>query len=176
MVTASSTPVSPTDVTRWTRLHIALHWLVVVLIAAQFFDGEWMAELFDASTDGTAVSGTATVFGYLHMATGIAVFLAISTRLWDRRAHGRPPHPPGEPNWAQTLAKITQTLLYATVLAMPVAGLIAWLTGNHELADLHGLAAEALLVLVALHVAGALANHFWFKTDVLRRMLPGHGR
>ena len=125
MATASSAPLPDSSVTRWTSLHIALHWLVVALIALQFFDGEWMGELFDASTEGAVASGTATTFGYLHMATGITVFLAICARIWDHRAHGRPPHPPGEPSWAQTLARLTQTLLYATVLAMPVAGLIA---------------------------------------------------
>ena len=35
---------------------------------------------------------------------------------------------------------------------------------------------NVLMAFVALHIAGALANHFWFKTDVLRRILPGQGR
>lgn len=104
------------------------------------------------------------------------MFIAIGARIWDRRTHGRPPHPSGEPGWAAKLATVTQTLLYATLLAMPVAGLIAWLTGNEQIGDLHALASELLIALLVLHVAGALANHFWFKTDVLRRMMPGQGR
>jgi cytochrome b561 len=28
-----------------------------------------------------------------------------------------------------------------------------------------------LIVLVALHVIGALAQHFWMRSDVLKRML-----
>lgn len=168
--------VAPSSQQRWTKLHIALHWLVVVLIVGQFLDSESMVSLFDGSVDGTAVDSTTRLFGYLHMTTGIVVFAAICARIWDRRVHGCPPHPSGEPNWAAKLAAITQTLLYVTLLAMPIAGLVTWLTENGQLGDLHVLAAKALLGLLALHVAGALANHFWFKTDVLRRMMPGQGR
>ncbi len=168
--------VNSSSLQRWTKLHITLHWLVVVLIVGQFLDGESMVSAFDGSVEGTAVDSVTELFGYLHMTTGIVVFAAICARIWDRRAHGRPPHPSGEPNWAAKLATITQSLLYVTLLAMPIAGLVTWLTENEQLGDLHVLAADALLVLLALHVAGALANHFWFKTDVLRRMMPGQGR
>ncbi len=161
---------------RWTSLNIMLHWLIVVLVALQFLDGGWMSELFDAGAKGAATDGTTTALGYLHVATGLAVFLAISIRLWDRRSNGRPPHPQGEPNWAASLARVTHVLLYALLLGMPVAGVLAWSTGNETLAELHSYASTALLVVLALHVSGAFANHFWFRTDVLRRMLPGAGR
>lgn len=170
--TAKRTPA----VTRWTRLHILLHWIVVLLIAVQFVIGEWMSELFRATLNGEPPDAVATIVGPMHMAIGIAVFLAIAVRIWDRFAHGRPPHPPGEPAWAQRLAAVTQTLLYVVVLAMPVAGLIAWFGENEQLASLHALAAKVLLALIVLHAAGALANHYWFRTDVLRKMLPGQGR
>ena len=165
-------------ITRWTRLHILLHWLAAGMIALQFVTGEWMSDLFRANLD-PSVPGPdngATLLAPLHMAVGLTVFLAVAARLWDRFAHGRPPHPPGEPNWAQRLAAVTQFALYATVLSMPVAGAIAWFTDNAELGSLHALASKALFALILLHSAGALANHYWFKTDVLRKMLPGHGR
>ena len=38
-------------------------------------------------------------------------------------------------------------------------------------AQAHSVAEKLLIVLVALHVLAALAQHFWFKTDVLKRML-----
>ena len=176
MATASPHADPSAPVHRWTRLHIALHWFVVALVALQYFDGEWMSAFFDGGLEGADLSGTVTTFGYLHIAGGLAIFAAIAVRLWDRTVHGRPPHPAGEPNWAAKLAALTQTLLYVTLLAMPVAGLVAWLTGNDWLAGQHSFAAEVLIALLVLHVSGALANHFWFKTDVLRRMLPGQGR
>jgi cytochrome b561 len=41
------------------------------------------------------------------------------------------------------------------------------------LAAVHGLVANLIFLLVALHVAAALRHHFWLRDDVLRRMLPG---
>lgn len=135
-----------------------------------------MVAFFDGGIKGTALDGTTVALGYLHLTTGVAVFVAVVFRLRNRRVHGRPPHHEGEPNWAAKLAALTQVLLYVTLLVMPVAGLIAWLTSNEWLGDQHSLAGKVLIGLIVLHVAGALANHFWFKTDVLRRMLPGQGR
>ena len=173
--TAAATPPSPA-VTRWTALHILLHWIVAGLVLVQYLIGESMADNFRATLNGEDPSTAASFAAPTHMAVGIAIFLAVAARVWDHFAHGRPPHPPGEPLWAQRLARVTQTLLYVVVLAMPIAGLIAWFAESTALASLHSLAAKLLLVLLALHAAGALANHYWFRTDVLRRMLPGQGR
>ncbi len=161
---------------RWTSLNIWLHWLIVGLLIVQFFLGDNMAALFDASTEGGPVGGLTARLGYLHMMTGAVIFVAIAVRLWDRFAHGRPPHPAAEPNWAVNLARATWIGLYALLLSMPLAGGLAWFTGSETLATLHGWAWTALMVLAALHIAGALANQFWFKTDVLKRIMPGQGR
>lgn len=163
-------------ITRWTRLHIQMHWLVVGLLVVQFLFGGFMESLFDSRVSGESASAPAIVLGLVHMATGIAVFFAIATRVGDHFINGRPPHPKGEPSWAKYLATVTQFLLYAIVLAMPVAGLVAFFAENDWLASMHSLASKALIVLVALHAAGAAANHYWFKTDVMEKMLPGHGR
>lgn len=176
MTTHPTTADTTSDVTRWTRLHILLHWIVLGLVVLQFATGGWMSEAFRATLAEEDGGAAAAALAPLHMAVGLAVFLAIAARVWDRIAHGRPSHPPGEPVWAQWLARVTQTLLYVVVLAMPIAGLVAWFAENAALGSLHALAAKLLVALVALHAAGALANHYWFKTDVLRKMLPGHGR
>ena len=161
---------------RWTRAHIVLHWLVLGLILVQFSIGGWMSEYFDQTLNAGVPAAAPTFLGLLHMITGTLIFVAIAARLWDRHANGRPPHPPGEPMWAQRLARVTQYSLYAIVLAMPVAGMLAWFVQSTALASLHALAAKALFALILLHAAGALANKYWFKTDVLDKMLPGQGR
>ena len=68
-----STPIDPVDSAdlspaRWTSLYIALHWLVVVLVAMQFVDGEWMVAFFDGGIKGSALDGTTVVLGYLYLA------------------------------------------------------------------------------------------------------------
>tara|TARA_R110002126_G_scaffold290914_2_gene449504 strand:+ start:21323 stop:21853 length:531 start_codon:yes stop_codon:yes gene_type:complete len=161
---------------RWTRLNISLHWLIVVLMAIQYLIGEWMVSFFDGGLEGKAMDFGTRFFGTLHIVFGLLILAAAVLRLWDRLAHGRPRLWEGEPNWASALARITHFGLYVLLLAMPVAGFIAWWFGNAWLGDQHVLASNILIALIALHVVGALTNHFWFKTDVLRRMMPGQGR
>lgn len=161
---------------RWTSFNITLHWLIVGLVAVQYLIGGWMIDFFDGGLEGTALNGSTVVLGYLHTVIGLSILVAVSLRLWDRFTHGRPEHSGGEPNWAVKLAKVSHIALYFLLLAMPIAGLTAWLLGNEWLGDQHVLASDILLGIIALHVAGALANHFWFKTDALRNMMPGRGR
>lgn len=171
-------PSDATHPARWTSLNIGLHWLIAGLIVVQAIDAQWIPALFDASVEGKAVGGVAFTMGWMHMLTGGLIFLAIALRLWDRFAHGRPPYPADEPNWAQRIAKASHGGLYALLLAMPVAGLATWITKSETIASVHTWAWSALLTLIGLHVAGTLANRYWFhsRTDVLRRMMPGQGR
>ncbi|PZX15276.1 cytochrome b561 [Palleronia aestuarii] len=176
-MTDTDTTVAPTARhDRWTHLNITLHWLIVVLLIAQFFDSEWMGPLFDASNEGKSATGATLILGYTHMILGGLIFLAIALRLWDRQTHGRPAHRSGEPGWASSLARLTHAALYALLFAMPIAGAAAWFTGSETVATLHKWGWTALMIVAALHVVGALAEHFWFRTDVLRRMMPGQGR
>lgn len=51
------------------------------------------------------------------------------------------------------------------------AGLVAWFGGVGQAAEVHGLMWNPLLALIGLHVIGALAQQFWFKSDVLKRII-----
>lgn len=176
MASINTAPRLATAPSRWTTLNISLHWLIVGLLIAQFVDSEWMNPLFDASREGAAVTSTTLVLGYGHMVVGGLIFAAIALRLWDRIAHGRPPHPTRQPTWVRNLARATHVVLYALLFAMPVAGALAWFTGSEAIATAHGWAWTALMIAAGLHVAGALTNRFWYQNDVLRRMMPGQGR
>ena len=160
---------------RWTSLSIAMHWLIVALLVAQFIEGEWMVDLFDSGPESLPDS-TTVVLGYTHMIVGSLILLAALVRLWDRFAHGRPTRPSGEPGWARALSRVVHAALYTLLVAMPIVGAVAWFTGNDTLGEVHTWAWTALMVLAGTHVLGALVNQFWFKTGVLRRILPGHGR
>ncbi|QZD96149.1 cytochrome b [Qipengyuania gelatinilytica] len=162
---------------RWTSLNIWLHWTIVVLIAVQYLvTAGGMEKMWDAAKSGSNGSGGLFTLGNAHIAVGSLVLIAAIIRLWDRFAHGRPPHPDGAPNWAHLLAKITHVLLYTFLIAMPIGGLLGWFLNSEFFAEAHHTAAEVLIYVIALHVLGALANHFWFKTDALRNMMPGRGR
>ena len=130
----------------------------------------------------------------LHKSLGLTIFALVIVRLAWRLRHPPPPLPAGLPAWERAAARTTHALFYVLLLVQPVIGflqsnaanfpLVVWgvlplpaLIGPAEalgetLIEVHELVARVLLVLIGLHVAGALRHHFLLKDDVLRRMLP----
>lgn len=160
----------------WSRLNIAMHWLVVVLVVFQLFNKDSMATYFRSlQGDDTATAGDARM-AWLHMTSGAIILVANLLRIWDRHSRGRPPYPPETPAWSVLLAKTVHFLLFALLLAMPLLGLTAWLTESYAVGNIHRFLLLPLLGLALLHAAGALVEHFYFRTEVLRRMLGGRGR
>lgn len=154
----------------WSGLQIILHWLIVGLIILQYIDSESMEALFESTFQGEQLSALDSALGWTHIVAGSAILAAMAIRVIARVTKGRPPRDATEPHWLNWVARITHALLYAVLLAMPMLGLVAWITGNEAFAELHTLLWVPLLVLVGLHVAGAFVQHFWFCTDALRRM------
>jgi cytochrome b561 len=96
----------------------------------------------------------------------------------------------------ETLARIMQWLLYALMIAVPIAGVVLEfargqplpLFGLGEIAspwprdrdfarsvrEVHETLASTLLALAALHAAAALFHHFVLKDRTLLRMLAGY--
>ncbi len=54
---------------------------------------------------------------------------------------------------------------------MPLTGALAWYFRLERIGELHEIGKPVIIVVVAVHAAGALWQHFVVKTDVLRRML-----
>lgn len=79
--------------------------------------------------------------------------------------------PAGEAAVFKWLAYATHFGLYALLILMPVSGAVAWFAGLGTPALAHSLMEKLLIVLIGLHILGALAQHFVFRTDVLKRML-----
>lgn len=155
----------------WSRLSITLHWLIVLLIIAQYIESDWMGDIWRGWRRNTPVDGLTNALGWSHIVLGTLVLLFAAIRLWDRFTHGRPPAPEGEPAWAGWLSQITHVLIYALLFAMPISGLLAWFGGIPQLAEIHEWLWNPLVALIVVHVAGALAQHFYFRTDVLRRIM-----
>ncbi|HEV7254159.1 MAG TPA: cytochrome b/b6 domain-containing protein [Mesorhizobium sp.] len=163
----------------WSRLHIAAHWTTVALIAVQLVTAESMENWFGGAEEGEAAGAGTVMPAVFHAVSGASILVLTLLRIWDRRSHGRPPYPADHPGWATGLSKLNHLLLYVVLLAMPLLGASALASASEDLGNLHGALAPVLLALVALHVLGALAEHFYFKTDLLKRMLgrgPAAGR
>jgi cytochrome b561 len=129
-----------------------------------------------------------------HKTLGIIVLVLVLLRLVWRLTHRPPPWPETMRPWEHLAASGAHWALYALLLFQPIVGIlqsnaanfpiVLWgvlplpaLIGQNEalgelLVNLHHLGADALLIVVILHVAAALRHHFWLKDNVLRRMLP----
>lgn len=155
----------------YSHTQIALHWAVVGLVAVQVLLGEGMNTAFEAARRGFEPAFWPRAAAIVHIAAGGLVFLFAATRLTLRLRRGVPGPPAANPAPMRRLALFVHRALYAVILAIPVAGAIAWFGGNDLAAFAHRSGMTLLWFLLALHVGGALVEHFILRTDALRRML-----
>ncbi|MBV0893321.1 cytochrome b/b6 domain-containing protein [Paracoccus sp. Z118] len=154
---------------RYAAIQIALHWGVVILIVVQLLTGGLMESYFRAlmrAGEDRPELGAAV----WHMVSGAMILVFMLTRLALRFTHGVPPPVAGSPGWDVVLSRLNHWLFYVVLIAMPVVGLSAYLIPSRPLANLHASVVPVLLVLVALHILGALYHQFIRKDGLIRRM------
>ena len=165
----------------------ALHWLIVLLLIAQFVFAWTMPHIGRNTPIMTLIS--------LHFIFGIIILAVAVVRLAWRMTHGEPAPEDGLPPWQHTTARIVHWLLYGLLFVVPILGWInaSWrgmpvemfglalpqliatrAPGWQWTGDVHVLLSEyGLLGLVGLHVAASLYHYFVRKDAVLQRMVPG---
>ncbi|CAB3780332.1 Cytochrome b561 [Paraburkholderia ultramafica] len=160
------------------------HWLVVILIAAQFVIGWTMPDIQkDTRPEGLIA---------WHLGVGAALIAVVLLRIIWRLVHS--PAPAQVSPFLRVVSHITHGLLYLALLAVPLLG---WANASsrgwsvklfgllpypaiapvgssvgYAMGDIHGYLAWVLFALIALHIAGALFHRFILKDRVLQRMLP----
>ncbi|NLS16506.1 cytochrome b [Rhizobium sp. P40RR-XXII] len=151
-----------------------LHWLMALLIFFNllFPDGmnAWRHLVRNGQTPSSADIASANIHAY----AGIAVLLLAIVRLAVRFSSNVPATPDDQPAFLHYLAQLTHVLLYVLIFAMPLSGMAAYYLGIDTAAFVHGGPIKSLLwIVVVLHILGALLQHFYFRSDVLRRMTIG---
>ncbi len=154
--------------TGYTRAQISLHWVVAVLIAAQYLLADGIEEAWE-SYEEAGVKVT-TGGAWLHIIIGVAVLGLALWRILLRTSRPAPAPGAGESAGQVMIAKVTHGLLYLLMVMLPVTGAIAWFGGIEAAGGMHKLGKTLLLVLVGLHVLGAVYNHFVLKNGMLSRM------
>lgn len=152
----------------FTTLQKRLHWIVVVLIAAQYIALDSMGRPFRQLIETGEAPYTTVTIG--HIAVGVLLFALTAWRLAVRLRHGAPEAPAEEPPTFAKLAKIAHAAIYVLVLGLPISGGVAWFAGIHAVGDVHEIGTNILLTLVILHIAAVAAHQFWWKTGLIRRM------
>lgn len=169
---------------RYTTVAVVLHWLIAVLVVAQFSFGWWMQQI-PKSPPGMR----AGAFN-LHKSVGLTILALMLVRLAWRLAH-RPPALPAMPRWQARLARATHAGFYVLLIALPVTGYIgssfsgypvklfgitlpSWAPRNDAVKEwmsaAHLAIGWALAVAFVLHVAGALKHALVDRDGILRRM------
>ena len=171
--------------TQYDPITRAIHWIVAVAVAAAYAIGMAREEL-PKGDFRTFLLG-------LHMWMGMAVLGLTVVRLAWRTAAPAVEPVPGTPT-IRVLAKAAHLALYATMLLVPLIGLLAaWGKGRPvtlfglmpllppisldrdfagRLEDLHEVAGHAMMALAGLHAAAAIAHQWVLKDGTLGRMLP----
>ena len=168
---------------RYSIVSLILHWLIAALVVTQVA----LITVYESTESRDFVNA--------HKSVGLTILVLTLVRLGWRIANPAIPLPDTMRRWERLLARATHVLFYVFMIGMPLAGwaassaagrdilwfgLFPWpllpIGGGREVAgqlmDLHELAAKALYVLLALHVAGALKHHFIDRDNVLHRMIP----
>ena len=151
-----------------------LHWLIALLVFFNllFPDGmnAWKHLVRNGQTPSPADISSANIHAYV----GIAVLVLTIIRLAVRLSSGTPEAPSGQPALLHYIARVTHVLLYVLIFAMPLSGIAAYYFGIDTAGFVHGGPIKMLLwVVVVMHIFGALIQHFYFRSDVLRRMTIG---
>ena len=183
---AGSSPFDPC--TRYTRVAIALHWLIGLAVLGQIGFGFLLDDLAPRGTPARA----ATI--NLHKSIGIVLFVLIAARLLWRLRHAPPAWPAAMPAWQQGVARFGHRALYACMLISPLAGYTASNFSKHgvrffglhlapwgpdlrhvydALNGLHVATTWLLTALVVGHVAVSLKHAFIDRDGVFSRMWPG---
>lgn len=155
----------------YTRTQIILHWVIAALVIFQLVFGEDIVPAFRAFMRGTEPASDAILPANLHVYIGLAILILAIVRVALRMRYGAPPVPADENVVLKYVAKLAHLILYAAIFLMPLTGALAWYFGMGEIGELHEIGKPVIIVVVAVHAAGALWQHFVIKTDVLRRML-----
>jgi cytochrome b561 len=163
-----------------------LHWLVVLLVLAQFVIAFLMPGIGRNTVPGTLIN--------LHFSFGVLILVVMLIRFIHRQLYPVPLDLPHSPQWERWTARATHLAFYFILLVGPFLG---WASASaHKLpvnvfgifslpdiasakapwaltaGDIHTYMMWVLLALIGLHAAAALYHHFFRHDDMLRRMLP----
>ncbi len=172
---------------KYSRVAIILHWLIAVLVIANFVLAS-MAEDLPREARGALMSP--------HKAIGISILVFSVLRLFWRLGHKPPPLPDAIPAWQAAAGRFIHILFYFLIIAVPFSG---WLMASaHPQAppidffglfdaslpigkddglasighDAHGILTKLLFILITLHILAALKHQFADRLPFIERMWP----
>ena len=172
--------------TRYSTMSIALHWLMVVLLAVVYACIEFRG-IFPKGSGGRAL------IVELHFMFGLTVFVLVWLRLFARSLGVAPKIIPAPPQWQALLATLMHWALYLFMIGMPIAGWLIVSAQGHsvmfygielppligenkdlskQIKEWHELGGAIGYWLIGLHALAGLYHHYFMRDNTVRRMIP----
>lgn len=174
---------------RYGSLSIALHWLMLLLLAAVYATMEFRG-IFPKGSDGRAL------MVQFHFMLGLSVFFLVGVRIIARLIAPTPKIVPAPPASQEKIAKLMYLALYLLMIGLPLAGWLVLsaagkpipffglelpaligpdkaLAGNIK--ELHELGATIGYWLIGIHTAAALYHHYVLRDNALLIIKPERG-
>ncbi|WP_375291533.1 cytochrome b [Qipengyuania sp.] len=171
---------------RYSAVSMLFHWTIAIAVIVNWRIAE-AAEHAEGAAKGAIFAN--------HKALGIAILVLTLARLAWRLGHPMPALPANYAGWERVLARTTHVVFYILLIALPLGGWVAnSLVGrdidffglftipplpvgdNSELGGAifgaHATGGTILLLLIALHILGALKHTFFDRDGGIFRMLP----
>lgn len=152
----------------YSSTQIGLHWIVAILLILQFVLNDSISAAWRAFVDGHEIAFNPLVAQ--HVFGGILIALLVVWRIALRMRRGAPPPPAEEAPALKLVAKATHGLLYVLMLTLPLSGAAAWFFAVRPAAEVHEVMKTVLIVLVGLHIVGALYHQLVLKNNLMERM------
>lgn len=150
----------------YSGLQIGLHWLIAGLILLNWFLGEGAEDVMEKIENGAADPGFS-----LHIPIGLLILVLVVIRIGVKLMRGGP-MPPGAPGSLPVKAALAgHAALYLMMLAVPIGGAMVFFGGFSEMGEVHGLAANLLMLLAFGHAVMALYHQYVVKDRLLLRMM-----
>ena len=155
--------------TRYSFVQIALHWLVVLLIAEQYATSAAILRTHGYRPLGKPPDPLDMTLHAIHTRVGLAIFMLVALRLVLRLMRGTPSRLTALPPWRARLSVAVQYALYCVLLAEAAAGAVAsyfwW-----PMSVAHKALFWMLLALVVAHLGGACLSFAARPRETLYRI------
>ena len=132
-----------------------------------------------------------TFYFNLHKSIGVTIFALVLFRIFWRFTHKPPAFLASYKAWEGKLAKNVHSLLYALMIALPLSGIIMAVASKYGIKwfgleliggldntllreafkEVHEIVGIVILLVIIVHIIGALKHKFIDKDDTLERML-----
>jgi cytochrome b561 len=153
---------------KYNRAQVSLHWIIFLLVIAQYAFHEAIVNAFEAMLEGKPPLNSPLVS--MHLGIGGIIGILTAVRFWIRIDTGVPEKPGGYPKIFHMIASVVHLSFYGILILLPLTGGFAWYQSSEAAADAHSLLRAVLILFILLHLIAVLIHTLIFKNKLIRRM------